>query len=225
MSGAKFAWLCKSRNCRVETLEKAGLKPQEAVKVYRTTYPRIPQLWKDMHAAVHRCAGGHGDAEAGRCRFIAAGPDMHMVLPSGRPVVYRNVRVEMRVPGYCKLYGMPETPVPTVLYDHPRGYTGFLYGSKITENASQGICRDAVANALVNCEQEGLHPVFHVHDEIGSEDPPSKFHRFMEVMSDPPAWAEGFPLMAEGYSGPIWTKNAKGYEEAISLRGVVLNGR
>jgi DNA polymerase bacteriophage-type len=191
------------------------------VKVYRTTYPRIPQVWREYHRAVHDCIE-RGSAEAGKCAFSMRGPDMHMQLPSGRSIVYRNARVEPKVPGYCKLYGMPEVSVPTVMFSNPRGFDGFLYGSKVCENAVQGICRDLLANALVRCEQEGLKPVLHVHDEIVCEAEPSKLRRFMEIMSDPPAWAKGFPVLAEGYSGAVWTKDPSGNELMNAQDGRVL---
>jgi DNA polymerase bacteriophage-type len=221
MSGAKFDYTCKTRNINTSTLEAAGMKAAEAVKVYRTTYPRIPQVWKEYHRAVHDCIV-HGSAEAGKCVFYMHGLNMHMQLPSGRCIVYRDARVEPRVPGYCKLYGMPEEPVPTVVFSNPRGFAGFLYGSKVCENAVQGICRDLLAHALVCCEQEGLKPVLHVHDEIVCEAPPSKLRRFMEIMSDPPAWAKGFPVLAEGYSGSIWTKDPVGNELVNAQDGRVL---
>lgn len=226
MSGAKFNHLCLTRNVSVETLKRAGLNPAEAVKVYRRTYPMIPKLWNDFHEGSHLAVKGV-PVEVGKCKLYMKGPDLYMELPSGRPIVYRNARVEPRVPGYCKLYGMEERYVPTIIYDNARGGEGFLYGSKITENACQAICRDLLANSLVNCEQEGLNTVLHVHDEIGCETDDRNLEKLLTVMSDPPSWASGFPVVVEGGSGPVWTKQSdcRGYRYLNAILGRTFGGK
>lgn len=211
MSGPKFAASCKALGVSLAALEKAGVDVKHVVRVYRNTYPAIPKLWNAYHEAIHAAVVDGVSTFAGKCHFRRVGPDMHVVLPSGRPIVYRNVRIEMLVPGYCKLYNMEAREVPTVVFDLPRMYgdrckRGFLYGSKVCENITQGVCRDLLADAICRCEQLGLDPVLHVHDEVMCEAPPTKFADFMEVMSTGPAWASGFPILAEGYSGPVWTK-------------------
>lgn len=228
MSGAKFEYTCKSRGISTAVFDKAGMKPSEAVKVYRTTYPRIPAVWKEYHQAIHYCLKGV-PMEAGKCKFYMVGPDMRMELPSGRCIVYRNARIEMRIPGYAKLYGMPEEPVETVVFDLPRMFgdrckTGFLYGSKVAENACQGICRDILAEKLVHWEQAGLVPFLHVHDEGACLAGENRFKEFMEIMSVPPTWAPGFPLLAEGYSGPVWSKQTRGYKELNAICGRTFGG-
>lgn len=219
MSGPKFAWtILRRAKISADSLKSIGLTPEQAVRVYRDEYPAIPQFWKDLHSAVHQCANGE-DVKLRQLLFYRNGPDMHLKLPSGRDIVYRNTRVEMRIPGYCRLYGMPETPVPTVVYDSPRGGTNYLYGSKVCENACQGTCRDLLASSLVHWDQASFNPVLHVHDEGGSEDGSDRFHEFMEIMSAPRSWSTGFPVLVEGYCGPLWTKTPKGYTEAFYLDG------
>jgi DNA polymerase bacteriophage-type len=219
MSGKKFEYTVKSRGTNVATFEKLGMSIADMVKMYRNTYPEIPQIWKAYGDTCLKAVESRAELYCGKCYFKMVGNDLHIVLPSGRPIVYRNARIELTVPGWQKLYNMPETPMPTVCYDSARGWRNFLYGSKITENVVQGICRDLLAYTLVCCEQEGLDPILHVHDEAVMQAPPSKFNRFMEIMSSGPAWAKGFPILVEGYSGPIWTKNPDGYEEMHSLGG------
>jgi DNA polymerase len=222
MSGVKFEMLCKSRNMTIETLRQMGLTPAEAVKVYRTTYPEVPALWREFDVAVKECITTQRSTVAGRCEFHMVGRDMHAVLPSSRVLVYRNARIEARVPGWQKLYGMPESPVPTVIYANPKGYDGFLYGAKTCENMCQAICRDFLAITLVHAEQLGLQPCLHVHDEVMCEADESRFAEFLCMMSDVPPWASGFPLLVEGYSGPLWTKTPKGYTNGDALEGRII---
>lgn len=224
MSGAKFEYTCKSRGISTAVFDKAGMAAAEAVKVYRTSYPAIPIGWRLLHTALQD-AMTHGEAQACKCLLYRNGEDLLCRLPSGRNIVYRNARVEQLVPGYCKLYGMPEVPVDTIVFDLPRMYgdkckRGFLYGSKLCENIVQAMCRDMLADALLRCEGAGLKPVLHVHDEIVCEASPDRLHDFLHIMSTPPEWAPGFPVLAEGYSGPVWSKISKGYEELNMLNGV-----
>jgi DNA polymerase len=81
----------------------------------------------------------------------------------------------------------------------------------------QGIARDIMAQALVKVEQEGMRPVIHVHDEIVAER--GTLEKLLEIMSEVPSWAAGLPLMAEGYEGPVWTKETKGCREATYMYG------
>lgn len=219
MSGAKFDAMCKQRDVSTSQLEGTGFKVEDAVKLFRTSYPEIPAVWKAYGAAVLEAVKRGSSARAGRCDFYVEGGDLRAQLPSGRCIVYRNARVQWVVPLYQKIYGMKETPVETVTYDNPRGYGGFLYGARVCENVVQGICRDLLAHALVRAESEGLNPVVHVHDEIVCEN--DCLDQLLRVMSEPPEWASGFPLMAEGYTGPVWTKHTKRPSKKAILGRVV----
>lgn len=223
MSGAKFKAQCAIRESRefMKMLEDTNIDLAECVKTYRKTYPEVPKLWSAMGEAA-LTALRDGSTNAGKCEFRMVGTDLRMVLPSKRPVIYRNARVEMVVPAYCKMYGMPETAIPTVTFDNPRGFRGFLYGAKITENACQAICRDLIAEALVHLEQDGLPVILHVHDEIACAGPDNKLERMCEIMTCPASWADGFPVLVEGYSGKQWTKTYDGYRDIKMLRGKVV---
>lgn len=222
MSGAKFEAKLKLDGISTEPFERAGLNPRDAVKMYRDTYPAIPAMWKALGCTVLECVKHRASLRCARCEFHMVGDDMHIVLPSGRPIVYRNARVDYKVPSYCKLYGMPPTPVETVVYDSPRGYLGFLYGSKTAENITQGTARDLLANTLVNTEQLSMRPFLHVHDEAACEAEDRRLEEFLCCMSDVPKWGVGAPVLVEGYSGPVWTKQTKGYRELAALNGRIV---
>lgn len=223
MSGAKFGSTYKARGEMgiVKAMEDSGFTAHDAVKFYRKAYPLVPILWKEMDTTVKEAVNGV-NLEFAKCKFYMKGRNLHIELPSGRPLVFRNARIDMLVPMYCKLYGMPEVPVPTVVYENMRNNIAFLYGSKTVENICQGICADLLSETLVRHEQLGLDPVFHVHDEAGCETSEARLQEFCVSMSDPAPWAEGCPILAEGYAGPLWTKNSAGYKTCDALNGKVL---
>ena len=218
MSGAKFDYMMRFRSTMTtEKLNAMGVDPKEAVGVFRRSYPAIPALWKTMGAAAFSAVAGY-PSEAGKCQLSMVGSDLQIRLPSGRRLVYRNARVEQRVPKYAVAQGQNFT-VPTVCYDNPRGYSGCLFGSLLVENVVQAMCRDFLADSLVSLDQIGLNPILHVHDEIVCEAEPDHLGTMLEVMSIPPSWAPGFPLLVEGYAGNVWSKQTRGYIEKVYMLG------
>jgi DNA polymerase len=228
MSAPKFAAYCKANRL---DLSAAGTTPEACVEAYRSAYPAIagwPQgkwrrggVWQQYQAACRKVIERPGtEVAAGRCRFYVEAGHLRIVLPSGRPLVYRDAQIVMKPPAYAALLGLPADPKPTIEYSHHHGYRADLYGGLITENIVQAICRDLLAHALVECERQrlidalGLPVVLHVHDEVVCEVPEHDAERAIRalatVMSTPPAWASGFPIAVEGFTCPHYTKAAWG---------------
>lgn len=85
----------------------------------------------------------------------------------------------------------------------------YTYGGKLSENVTQALCRDLLANALVTVEGAGWPVVLHVHDECVCEVPNTPDYTLAELgrmMCDLPVWAAGFPL---AYSGDEVMRYAK----------------
>lgn len=217
MSWKKFVLYCAMQKV---DLEKRGVDPKRVVDMYRESHPKIAAGWKLVHEAALRAAEGQ-EVVACRCTFYRDQNDMHIVLPSGRHIVYRNTRIKMMVPAYAALFGFRCDPVPTVVYDHPHGYEGMLYGGKTMENIVQALCRDLLVDALVRVEAAGLNPVLHVHDEIITEG--TDTGELCRLMSIPPAWCPDFPITVEGYQYPRYLKAApKSAPHFRAIGGVLL---
>jgi DNA polymerase bacteriophage-type len=75
------------------------------------------------------------------------------------------------------------------------------YGGLWVQNATRGLCRDVLANAMLNLEASGYPIVLSVHDEIVAEVPEGTddVAEFKRIMCDLPEWAAGLPLAAEGW--------------------------
>jgi DNA polymerase len=184
------------------------LAPEEAeraVNVYRGTYKQIPRLWEDMNQAAIDAVRHPGQATAvagGRIRFRQDRKWLRMRLPSGRYIWYSQPLIETgRFGNDCVSY----MSVNSLTKRWERCQT---YGGRLTENAVQGLCRDLLVHAALRLEQEGYRPLTLIHDEVVCE-PPVGFgsvDRMCAIMSELPAWAEGFPLRAEGSRGPRYMK-------------------
>jgi len=125
------------------------------------------------------------------------------------------------------MLGLPAVPKPTIVYRHHHGYEAALYGGLLAENITQGACRDMLAHALVMFKLKDTPVVLHVHDEIVLEVPDElvemQLRAACEIMSQPPAWGSGFPLVVEGYSCKRYVKAPfKDSHRATALNGYIL---
>lgn len=192
-------------------LEAAGVTAEQCVKLYRTTYPQIPAIWKAYQQAAYLAVREGQSSVAGRCRFFMRPKCLCIELPSGRCLHYWNPRFEPRVP----VWGGP--PVDTLLYTSPIFDGKTLYGGLLTENIVQAICRDILAGALLRLK--GV--VLHVHDEIVCED--IDLRDMLAIMSTPPSWAADFPILIEGFTSPHYVKAAYSGELSLkAMNGVIL---
>jgi site-specific DNA-adenine methylase len=232
-------------------LAAAGVTAEQVVEAYRDAYPKIagyPRpdgfgrtggIWKTYEFAALATVQSGRSRQAGGCLFAKEKDALVVTLPSGRRSYFRNARIEKRVPGYGG------NAKPTLVYDSPgrndrdpkkkgakKGKGGYgwedaTYGGKLTENITQAMCRDLLAGAMLRCEQAGLPVVIHTHDEVGVEvpvaDAEDALRRLLAIMSQVPAWAEGFPIEVEGYTSFRYLKGPPPGALTIKARdGVVL---
>lgn len=82
------------------------------------------------------------------------------------------------------------------------------YGGKLVENIVQGTARDIMAAGMLAVEAAGYPVVMTVHDEVVSEIPEGcgSLAEFEGLLTQPPAWAEGCPIAAEGWIGKRYRK-------------------
>lgn len=199
-------------------LDKKVWRTCDALKrMYREANPAIVQFWRDIEDAAMaaiRNPGKEFTAGPRRVKFSrnvetdnngnkVAGWWLRMTLPSGRVMSYPGVGLS--VSKETDEDGKVSTNV-RIKYQGENQLTrqwGFqyTYSGKLVENCTQALCRDLLANALLNVEANGYPIVLHVHDEIICETPDTPEYTVAELerlMCELPEWAEGFPLVAEG---------------------------
>lgn len=155
---------------------------QRIVDQWRGANRNIVRLWGRLERAFY-----YGGQAGDRLTVEADGSDRLVRLPSGRAVVYHQVRagrdgrLSFQDP---KLRWRTET-----------------YGGRLVENVTQAVARDVLGAALVRLVEGGHRVVGHVHDEVIVEAAPeSSLEAIRQVMVTPTEWSEGLPLAAAGYS-------------------------
>jgi DNA polymerase bacteriophage-type len=139
-----------------------------------------------------------------RIAFEYNGSFLFMHLPSGRRIAYPFPRLKTNNRGDCVVVFMDNDKGKWV---ECRGGQG-AYGGIWIENAVQAIARDLFAAAMPRLESAGYHIVLHIHDEICVEVPEDfgSAKEFLQIITTPPAWAEGLPIAAKVREGKRFCK-------------------
>lgn len=174
----------------------------ESVKLaWRAAHPAIQKFWKDIDEAAISALNGV-PAKAGRIWFDKKGSWLRMRLPSGRFVCYPGANLEDGGVGVGTFSYMG-------LNQYSRRWERIrTYAGKISENCTQATAADILIEAMRPIEDAGFGIVLSVHDEFITEAPLDKTHEELEkLMATPPAWAEGLPLAAAGYTALRYKKD------------------
>lgn len=83
-----------------------------------------------------------------------------------------------------------------------------LYGGLLAENNTQAIARDILVNGMFKAEAAGYPIIATVYDEILTEVPIGygDLKDFERLICELPAWAQGIPLVADGYRSKRYKK-------------------
>jgi len=174
---------------RVMGAEGDDRKLQYLVTQWRDANRHIVDMWAEMGEAF-RYGGEVGD----HMMVEKDGADRLLRLPSGRAVVYHDLKSRWKETPYGRRQ--------VISFADPKG-PGFrqdTYGGKLTENVTQAVARDILAEALVRLHDNGHEVVGHVHDEIlvrGAG--PDSVAVVSTIMTESPTWAAGLPIAAEGF--------------------------
>lgn len=191
----KVAVLALGYNGGINSLRAMGADGSDndlqlLVNQWRSANECITSLWAEMDHAFRRGGpvGEHMSVETdGRDRLIR--------LPSGRAITYHDVRESW----ITNKWG---NRVKQLSFADPKryGWRADTYGGRLTENVTQAVARDVLAEALVRLDAMGYDVVGHVHDEILVEGAwPGSVEEVSEVMCTLPLWASGLPVSGAGY--------------------------
>lgn len=131
---------------------------------------------------------------------------MTILLPSGRKLYYPSPEIGVN------RWGNPSVSYMGQNQTTKRWERVETYGGKLVENIVQAIARDCLAIAIENLEAQGLHVVFHIHDEVVIDTPAWADNDTMldivtKIMTKPIPWAQALPLNADGWVDKFFKKD------------------
>lgn len=203
---------------------------KDTVTMWRNANQNIVALWGALERAAKECITYKTTRVVERpymkltFRMEECGT-MTIELPSGRKICYP----EAEVPKTWRPTGRTNTPV---INGEQKAFEVFrkeagnqirfkglnqetkkwewieTYGGKITENITQAIGRDCLAETMARCEAAGFPVVFHIHDELVMEvDSKDRLKDIQELFKVTPAWAKNLPLKGAGYTSNYYFKD------------------
>lgn len=131
---------------------------------------------------------------------------MTILLPSGRKLYYPSPEIGVN------RWGNPSVSYMGQNQTTKRWERVETYGGKLVENIVQAIARDCLAIAIENLEAQGLHVVFHIHDEVVIDTPAwadndTMLDTVTKIMTKPIPWAQALPLNADGWVDKVFKKD------------------
>lgn len=131
---------------------------------------------------------------------------MTILLPSGRKLYYPSPEIG------ANRWGNPSVSYTGQNQTTKRWERVETYGGKLVENIVQAIARDCLAIAIENLEAQGLHVVFHIHDEVVIDTPAwadedTMLETVTKIMTKPIPWAQALPLNADGWVDKFFKKD------------------
>ncbi len=161
---------------------------------------------KDAAIAAVRHPGQAYTIDTGLVAFQMQKRWLRLRLPSGRCISYFEPDA----------FGEPDTREEQLRYSgvdtDKRIWTRTAtYGGKLMQNIAEGIGRDLLVHGMRNVERTGGESIMCVHDEAVAEieavrNSPHDLKEWTAVFLNPPAWAKGLPLAAEGFIGERYQK-------------------
>lgn len=187
MGAVKFQAQLKTFGVETELSEA-----QRIISVYRQTYGRIPELWKQAQRCLDAMVQ-NSSCSLGRDGVLEFDPAQSgFLLPNGLWQRYTGLGKVVDAEGKEQY-----------LYPTRRGSVK-IYGGKVIENLCQALARCVIAEQLVKINKR-YKVVLTVHDAvacIAKLDEAEEAKAYVEMcMRTAPAWAVGLPLNCEAGMG------------------------
>ena len=178
-------------------LTEDELKP--LVNSWRLANSNIVRFWWDVDRAAMKAVRDRTTTETHNICFSYQSGMLFITLPSGRRLAYVKPRI-----------GVNQFGSDCVTYEGVGGTKKWerlqSYGPKFGENIVQALSRDLLCHAMQNLRHFPI--VMHIHDEIVIEaENQITTEDICQIMSQPPSWAKGLLLRADGYETSFYKKD------------------
>ena len=192
--------------------KKMGLTEEELPEIvqrWREANRRIVDLWYSLGGAAlevmrsGRPVGVKGLMFARESDHANQMDFFVVTLPSGRKLYYPqpSLRKNHFDRDALHYYGVNQ--------DNKKWGVISTYGGKLTENITQAIARDCLAESMFRVNAAGYQTVMHIHDEVVLDVPAAQadLDGVCALMGEPISWAPGLLLKAAGFDAAYYKKD------------------
>jgi len=202
MGGKKFR-----KECAKYGLEISDEEAEDTIRIYRKTNAKVAYMWNALkNTAVKAIENPSLYTSYEKLSFMYLEGFLYMILPNGKLLSYPNAFI---VEEETSWGGMAKN----IYHDGYDSYTKqwstlLLTGTRITENATQAICREVLMEAQLDLMRAGYEVVITVHDEIVSHDDLDfgSLDEMYRIMCNRSDYWEGLPLAADGFTSIRYKK-------------------
>lgn len=194
--------------CKAYGIDATEGECKKAKEAYREKFSTLVEYWGELEsAAVWALKNPKQMISCGPLKLAFYDKKLRIRLPSGRIMFYYDAAIKWKETPWGELKEMV-TYMGIDQYTRRWARTS-TYGGKLFENVVQAIARDLMAEAMVRAEDNDMHPVLTVHDEVVIEEILGRYtvEDLNRIMKTLPKWAKGMPVDAEGWTGPFYMKS------------------
>lgn len=158
-----------------EGVKMTEAEAQRIVRLYRETYPKIPQLWRRLENLASQYITTPGSMYPSDVADLIFAHE-RIILPNGMPIVYPSLTKFGDGLKFRSRYGAQVlTPEPAIQDDDRAAGGGFtvlagvgqnIWGGAFTENIAQALARIILTRAEITLARRGLPAALQVHDEL-----------------------------------------------------------
>jgi DNA polymerase len=182
---------------RIYGLSMPETEAQRMVNLWRRANLWAQPMWRRAEDTYRRAMRNPGaEFTANRVTYMYDKMHLWYALPSGRVLCYPHAKFdEDGEISYAKAAWKPAADAK----EWPRAK--LWYGVAV-ENITQAVAHDVLRHSMRAMDAEGINVVAHIHDQVVAEcfacNADDVGRRMVEIMTTPPAWADGLPLAVDG---------------------------
>ena len=195
------------KQCADNGIEISKAMAEMVVKTYRESNTGISRFWKGLEAAAKRTVSSHRANTVGLITTSMKDGVLRIKLPSARYLHYQQPKLVRMKTSWGEV--KPQLTYMAISSTSHKWERTTTYGGKLTENVVQAVARDLLRDAMFRLQRNGFRVLGHVHDEViavPTFEMPMPLERMEAVMKQVPAWANGLPVDAEGWTGKRYRK-------------------